>query len=232
MLVKLKYIVKFIKKLEHKKTLFFISGIALLFIIIGYHSPPGSNINSLFINLGSGILTSLFFYLITIEYKTFIANIAMEKSIFERVSNISSLAKGIYSYSIVTFNKKTNSNLDLSYFDYLNIDKVLETLMFHDEIPNTKDWELKPLKLIDGIFNRYNRIIHEVDTIFIVLDRYMDPILIQKLALFRYEKNYIIFNTPLVRISANRNLEIFKEQIESLYKLGEELLGHVNKYYK
>lgn len=232
-------IVCFYKSLKHKLTLMILIILALLLIILTFYIP-NSNIQSLFTNMGTGIITSIIFYIITIEYTFYKNNRALTNTISNRVTNLSSKVNSILSeLSKIAKRKNPNFQINENKISDADIVSLCKIVCFQDKIQvNQYNFDLRKTEIketsmiIDYIQSKYQEIELDLKDIFLSLNDFMDSELIILLNQFYYDPARIVFHVPYFKLIGNQAISGFTKEIIWLNNWSNQLLNHNNRYYK
>ncbi len=222
----------FILMLSNKTTLLFFVSLACLLILIGYLVHNQST-NSLFINIGAGVLTSIIFYLIFVEYAFYKNNRRLVKTIHTRIHNLAHKVTAVLN----EFNKimkVKNPPYDVDSYNMTDeqIKQLCETVFFHDFI------ELKFINQSDKVTafqwmqRQYLAIETDLKEIFMSLNNYLDSELIIYLNEFYYNPNRIAFHGNFFLSITNQHMGGFTPEMQFLNTWSQKLLRHNQKYYK
>ncbi len=223
----------FILLLSNKMTLLFFITIALLLILMGY-LVHNSSTNSLFINIGAGILTSIIFYLIFVEYAFYKNNRRLVNTIYTRVHNLAHNVTAILNeFNKIMRVKSSTYDADNYNMTDAQIKQLCETIFFHDFIQlkflNQPDTQLTAFQWMQ---RQYLAIENDLKEIFMSLNNYLDSELIIHLNEFYYNSNRVVFHGNFFLSIPNQHMGGFTPEMQFLNTWSQKLLRHNQKYYK
>lgn len=223
---------KFYSMLEHKFLLLFLFITSIVLLIIGFFCSVSSSFNSLFINLSSGIITSIIFYLFVVEYPFYKNNRHMSKIIYSRIHNLSHISVGLFNELAKIAMKKTpNSQINLSNITTEDIKEICNAVYFHDTL-EIQYMDGSTISAIQYIMNSYSKVENELKELFTSLNSFMDIGLLKYLNQFYYNVDNTTFKQKFFLSINDQPISGFSEPLISLNNWSNQLVKHNLKYYK
>lgn len=236
---KSRYYTIFFAMLGHKLLLFLLGIVGVCLIVMGFNVTDNS-LNSLLINIGAGIQSSVIFYILVVAFPIYHKNRKLAKSIYYRIHNLSYFPP-IFS-ELIKIAKRKDPSLEFDLSKQLTdneIDLLCAIVFTLDriEFKTIQNGGFQPtsISVIDHIESQLKKTTDEIQNILSGLANFLDDDLVVYLNELYYDTEITVlthgfFNT--LRQLNNRDLQGFSSTFKKLYKWSNKLKEHNLKYYK
>lgn len=236
---KFAYYINFLRMLEHKLLLLILSTLGTCLINIGFN-VNNTSLNSLLINMGSGIESSIIFYILVVAFPTYHKNRKVSKSIYYSIHNLSYFPPTFIELIKIANRKEPSLELDINkHLTDNKIDQLCMTVFTLDEIQFNiiRNGQFQPVQIyvLDYIESELKKTKDEIQNILSGLSSFLDDNLMVYLNELYYDTEISAMtpsNFNLLKQIPNQNIQGFKSILKTLYKWSNKIKEHNIKYYK
>lgn len=236
---KFHYYAVFFAMLEHKLLLSVLSIIGIGLIIWGFNVTGDNSLNSLLINIGSGIESSILFYILVVAFPIYHRSRKLSKSVYYRIHNLSCFPPTFIKLVEIANKKSPLLTLDMNNLTDGDIEQLCKVVFTLDRIEFNVlingGFQLASITVLDHIEAEINKTKEEIKNILYGLASFLDDQLVIYLNELYYDTEINVlthsFFTSLKGLN-NQNICGFQSTLKNLYKWSKKLREHNNKYYK